>query len=98
MQYFVVIDERDNVATAVREAEKGETVETNLKQKIRLLDPIPKGHKVAIRDIRANEPVIKYGEVICLARHDIKAGEHVHVHNIIDILVERVEAQKQHEI
>ncbi|OUN01131.1 MAG: hypothetical protein BAA02_03705 [Paenibacillaceae bacterium ZCTH02-B3] len=95
MRYFVVIDEKDNVATAVRDAEKGEIIETNLKQKILLLEPIPKGHKVAIRDIRANEPVIKYGEVICLARHDIKAGEHVHVHNIIDILVEQVEARKK---
>ena len=98
MNYFVVIDEIDNVATAVRDEEKGATIETNLGHKIRLLDPIQKGHKVAIRDIGANEPVVKYGETICLAKREIKTGEHVHIHNIIDILTNKVEAWKANEI
>jgi len=97
-QYFVVIDERDNVATAVRDAVKGEVIETNLRQQITLLEDIPKGHKVAIRDIAANEPIIKYGEVICLAKRNIRKGEHVHIHNITNILTEYVEAWKSNEI
>lgn len=96
MKYFVVIDEKDNVATAVRDAGKGEEVETNLQHKLKLLDPIKKGHKVAIKDIKAHQPVIKYGETICLAKRDIKIGEHIHVHNIIDILTQRVEDWKKH--
>ena len=34
------------------------------------------------RDIRKGEPVVKYGEHIGIASCDIKAGEHVHVHNV----------------
>lgn len=40
------------------------------------------GHKVALRDIKKGENVIKYGYPIGYALEDIKAGEHVHTHNI----------------
>lgn len=40
------------------------------------------GHKYATRDIKAGENIIKYGNPIGHAIVDIKAGEHVHNHNI----------------
>lgn len=40
------------------------------------------GHKYAIRDIKNGESVIKYGFPIGHATCDIKAGEHVHTHNL----------------
>ena len=40
------------------------------------------GHKVALRDIKKGENVIKYGYPIGHALEDIKAGEHIHTHNI----------------
>lgn len=40
------------------------------------------GHKRAIKDIRAGEAVIKYGFSIGNATEDIKAGDHVHSHNL----------------
>ncbi|MBO5228183.1 MAG: UxaA family hydrolase, partial [Lachnospiraceae bacterium] len=40
------------------------------------------GHKRAIRDIKAGEAVIKYGFSIGNATEDIKAGDHVHSHNL----------------
>ena len=40
------------------------------------------GHKVALRDIKKGENVVKYGYPIGHALEDIKAGEHVHTHNI----------------
>ena len=40
------------------------------------------GHKYAIRDIKAGENIIKYGCPIGHATSDIKAGEHVHTHNV----------------
>ena len=40
------------------------------------------GHKYALRDIKAGENIIKYGNPIGHAIIDIKAGEHVHNHNI----------------
>ena len=43
---------------------------------------IPGGHKVALRDIAAGQPVHRYGQVIGLARRAIQAGDHVHIHNL----------------
>lgn len=43
---------------------------------------IPAGHKVALRDLAAGTLVRKYGHVIGAATTDIRAGEHVHVHNL----------------
>ena len=40
------------------------------------------GHKTALVDIKAGENVIKYGCPIGHATCDIKAGEHVHTHNV----------------
>ena len=40
------------------------------------------GHKYALRDIKAGENIIKYGNPIGHAVVDIKKGEHVHNHNI----------------
>ena len=40
------------------------------------------GHKYALRDIKCGENIIKYGNPIGHATADIKAGEHVHTHNV----------------
>ncbi len=40
------------------------------------------GHKYALVDIKAGENIIKYGNPIGHATCDIKAGEHVHTHNV----------------
>ena len=40
------------------------------------------GHKYALRDIKCGENIIKYGNPIGHATCDIKAGEHVHTHNV----------------
>jgi len=48
----------------------------------RAIEPIPAGHKVALRAIAAGEPVRKFGHVIGRATRDIAPGEHVHVHNL----------------
>lgn len=40
------------------------------------------GHKYALRDIKNGENVIKYGQPIGHATEDIKAGDHVHTHNV----------------
>lgn len=43
---------------------------------------IPFGHKVALRDIKKGENIIKYGHPIGHATSDIARGEWVHVHNM----------------
>ncbi len=46
------------------------------------LDPIPAGHKVALRAIAAGEAVERYGQVIGRAKAAIEAGRHIHTHNL----------------
>ena len=81
-------DEIDNVATIfangitagmevdVRD-KKGNTVA------IKVLDNVPYGHKIALRDIKEGEHIMKYGESIGAAMRDIPKGDYVHVHNIV---------------
>jgi altronate hydrolase len=45
-------------------------------------DPVPRGHKVALRDVANGAPVRKYGQVIGVASAPVAAGEHVHTHNL----------------
>jgi altronate hydrolase len=49
---------------------------------VRVLDAIPRGHKLALVDLPAGTEVRKYGQPIGLALRDIAAGEHVHEHNL----------------
>jgi len=52
---------------------------------------IPFGHKLALTDIPAGGEVVKYGCPIGRATADIKAGEHVHSHNLTTGLGEQLE-------
>ena len=81
----MIIDPKDNVAVAIEPIAAGDTV-TYLKEgktvSLKATEDITIYHKLATRDIRKGEPVVKYGEHIGIASCDIKAGEHVHVHNV----------------
>lgn len=43
---------------------------------------IPIGHKVALKDLKAGDTVIKYGEDIGKMVGTAGTGEHVHTHNL----------------
>lgn len=75
------IHEKDNVAVALDTVNQGETVEIG-SLSIEALEKIDKGHKIALRDIKQGENIIKYGFPIGHATTDIKAGEWVHSHNV----------------
>ena len=47
-----------------------------------LLQPVPRGHKIAMQPIATGARVIRYGQIIGVATHAIAAGDHVHVHNL----------------
>jgi altronate dehydratase small subunit len=81
----IVLDARDNVATALRDLWKGTRVALSRgdeTMKVTLAADIAFGHKFALVAIRAGADVVKYGEAIGGATTDIAAGEHVHVHNV----------------
>jgi altronate hydrolase len=71
----------DHVATALRDLAIGETVIVD-GAALTLVDPVPRGHKLAIRAIAPGEPVLKFGFPIGRATASIAAGAHVHTHNL----------------
>src|SRR6185295_19175668 len=52
------------------------------KENVRALVTIAAGHKIAVRELAQGHPVRRYNQIIGFATRAIKAGEHVHVHNI----------------
>jgi len=77
----LVISARDNVATALEPLDPGRTLQL-AGMEVVVAEPIPRGHKLALRAIRAGEAVIKYGSPIGTASSDIAEGTHVHTHNL----------------
>ncbi|HEX8740281.1 MAG TPA: UxaA family hydrolase [Casimicrobiaceae bacterium] len=88
MIHFVVHREGDDVGTVVVEGVKaGETLagwimEEDKDVSIVARSEIPIGHKIALRDFRSGDTVIKYGVDIGKVVQPIRKGEHAHVHNI----------------
>jgi len=52
------------------------------REKVHALVTIPAGHKLSVRDVAQGEPLRRYNQIIGFATRPIKAGEHVHVHNL----------------
>lgn len=81
-----VVHEPDNVATAMADIVPGRiglTGETrNVGSEITALQPIPFGHKIALKDMKEGEQIIKYGVCIGIVTKTIKKGMHVHLHNM----------------
>ncbi|AOL17466.1 hypothetical protein BFU36_12935 [Sulfolobus sp. A20] len=78
----------DDVCVAVEDISAGEEVICayldNPSEYVTLksVQNVPLGHKIALRDIKKGEKVLKYGRPIGEAIQDIRKGEHVHIHNI----------------
>ncbi len=68
--------ERDNVAIVANDGGLGAGSE--LPSGLVLRDRVPQGHKVALADIAADAPVLRYGIPIGFALQDIAAGSWVH--------------------
>ncbi len=81
MQDVIRINQEDNVAVALRPVAKGETLEIG-DISVTAVEEIPQGHKVALRQVKAGEEVVKYGFRIGFAKEDIAKGQWVHVHNL----------------
>jgi len=81
----VLMDEKDNVATAIRHLPSNTKVSVQNGHEtiqITLTQTIPFGHKLCVKRIPSGGDVVKYGEAIGTATTDINPGEHVHIHNV----------------
>ena len=58
------------------------TLEGKAAGKVKLLNNVPLGHKVAMREMAKDRPVIKYGRPVGKAVAPIARGAHVHTHNV----------------
>jgi len=77
----IILHDLDNVATAVVDLAPGDVLETG-RAPLTVVEAVPFGHKIALRDIAAGVEVIKYGESIGVAMRDIPAGTCAHVQNV----------------
>jgi (2R)-sulfolactate sulfo-lyase subunit alpha len=88
MKHGILLHEiDDDVGVAVQDLKKGNkigvvTLEGKAAGAITLLDNVPLGHKVAMRDLPKEKPVIKYGRPVGKAVSPITKGAHVHTHNV----------------
>lgn len=76
------IDTRDNVATALTELAPGpvQLAGDGESAQVEATEPIPRGHKLAVKFIAKGADVVKYGVPIGIATADIAPGSWVHLH------------------
>jgi altronate dehydratase len=79
----IIIGDHDNVAIVLTDMKKGNTVCIEGGMVVEALEDIPFSHKVALVDLCRGMDIIKYGEIIGQAKKDIKAGDWVHIHNLV---------------
>ncbi|MFL6052173.1 MAG: UxaA family hydrolase [Actinoallomurus sp.] len=78
MTALLILHQDDDVALATEDLAAGAPARDGLVTR----NDVPRGHKVALRDLPADAPVRKYGQVIGFTTRPVVAGEHVHVHNL----------------
>jgi galactarate dehydratase len=72
---YVRVHANDNVAIIANP--EGLSAGTEFADGLKLAENIPQAHKVALRDVPAGEPVMRYGQVIGYAAHTIRVGSWV---------------------
>ena len=81
MNSFLHIHPNDNVFVALDTLAAGTRVQGD-GYDVTALEEIPKGHKIAVKDIAEGENIIKYGFPIGHATTAIPAGSWIHTHNL----------------
>jgi altronate hydrolase len=78
---IIVLHASDSVAIARLPLEPGDRI-LAAGREITVRQPVPAGHKVAIRPAAPGENLLRYGQVIGRASAPIEPGDHVHLHNL----------------
>ena len=85
---LIIHDEKDNVGVVVIETTKKDQdcnawiMENDKSVKVPSFNEVPLGHKIALKDLKEGDTILKYGHDIGKVVKAIKKGEHVHVHNV----------------
>ena len=78
---FILLHPDDNVLVCRAHVEKGQVIVLDGRD-ITLSSDIDVGHKIARRDLKAGDKVIKYGAPIGSMTDFAAAAGHVHMHNM----------------
>ncbi len=84
---FLVHDAADTVGVATVDLQAGETarglyMDSQQAIEVKVLEDIPLGHKIALKDHKVGDSVIKYEHDIGKVVTDIPLAKHVHIHNL----------------
>jgi (2R)-sulfolactate sulfo-lyase subunit alpha len=85
---LLVHDHKDNVGVVVIEGLKAGTdmlcvvTADNSSFRMKSVNDVPIGHKIALKDLKVGDTAVKYGEDIGKIVANVPAGGHVHVHNL----------------
>lgn len=86
--HFIAHNKDDCCAVAVVEgvekhnACKVWNMETDDLYEVKVLNDIPIGHKIALRDLAPDDTIVKYGADIGKTIANVATGEHLHTHNL----------------
>ncbi|MBK8138091.1 MAG: altronate dehydratase [Chloroflexi bacterium] len=81
-QVAVLLHPSDDVAIAKVPLASGTILERPDATPLTVMQFIPVGHKLALRDVAQGEFIRRYGQVIGLATAPVRTGEHIHTHNL----------------
>jgi len=85
--HYLVHGKADTVGVMAVDVRKGQSLTgwnmaSDKTLRLKALQDIPLGHKVALTPMSKGDRVIKYDEPIGIASKEIRKGQHVHTHNL----------------
>jgi (2R)-sulfolactate sulfo-lyase subunit alpha len=86
--HLLIHNRADNVGVVVVEGLKANTemsclvTEDDSVFNLTVLEDVPIGHKVALKDLKTGDTAIKYGQDIGKIVADVAKGHHVHTQNL----------------
>ena len=88
MDYSVLLDDNDNVVTAIKDIPKGiySFIISGERKNLYVNKKIYAGFKVSILNIKKGEIIYKYGSKIGIAKNNIKPGNKVHIENMSSLV------------
>src|SRR4051794_21408406 len=81
MRELILLHPSDSVCVASRDLSAGTTVEL-ADGRLKVLDDVGQGHKIARKPIQSGEAILKWGQTIGFATCPIEPGRWVHTHNV----------------
>lgn len=75
----LLLHDRDTVLIAAQNLPAGTVLE---EFGVTASEAVARGHKIARQSIAPGSAIYRYGQIIGFARNQIKAGDHIHTHNL----------------